>query len=562
MKKREGIGDSKSAPPAAGERKSNFKSAVAGLEDHTFEYGSPKHVAKFVKTQKQIANYIQKKYDKGGAEIASAVRTLVMPNITLPTEPDPGTATLIEMEIWKNQYRRADEKRATLEDNAKRAYALIYDQCSPALQTKLKGQEGYDDVEVNQDVVGLMELIRGICCKYDASCEPVMSLVQAKRRVYTCYQGQKQPNDEYAEELAAYADVVEAYGGQFGNEPGYLDSILRANVRARDPNNPTAEELETARATMRDNMMAALLISGTDNTRYRSLKMELRNQYGQGQDNYPRTMAKALDILNGYQNPNSRYTGRAGNAGGVAFAQVGRGAGGTNTRRCYACGETGHFARECPNQTNNHEGEEGEVQINIDEELDAPTGVGFVQAAYAQRYGYRLDPEHIYLDTCSTFSQVVRKEYLKNVHRVEKGLTAYCNAGKTYTDLKGKLGSMNVWLNTMAIANIISFTELEKKYRISYDTVTTGGEFVVHTPKGEVRFRRNDLGLPYISLRDNAAAVCLINTIRGNTEGYTKRQVKEAHEARRALSMVGGPTESEFTQMESEEKPHGGNQGQ
>ncbi len=547
MKRREGIGDKKGGKTGT-ETKGGFKSSVVGLEEHTFEYGSPKHVAKFVKTQKQIANYIQKKYDKGGAEIASAVRTLTMPNIRLPTEPDPATATLIEMEIWKNQYRRADEKRATLEDNVKRAYALVYDQCSPALQTKLKGQDDYNNVEANQDVVGLMELIRGICCKYDASSEPVMSLVQAKRRVYTCYQGQKQTNDEYAEELEAYADVVEAYGGQFGNEPGYLDAVLVNSVRARDPRNPTAQELDNARAILRDNMMAAMLISGADNTRFRSLKMELRNQYSQGQDNYPRTMAKALDILNGYQNPNNRYVGRAANAGGVAFTQVNQG--GANRRgNCYACGEPGHFARECPKQPDNNEDSEEQIHINIDDEVDEPTGVGFVQDAFVQRYGYRLDPTHLYLDTCSTFSQVVRREFLKDVHRVDKGLTAYCNAGKTYTDVKGKLGSMDVWLNTLAIANIISFTELEKKYRISYDTTDTGGEFVVHTPKGEVRFKRNNIGLPYINLRDNKAAICLINTIRGNAEGYTKRQIKKAQEARRAMSMVGGPTEREFTQM-------------
>ncbi|KAL7463046.1 hypothetical protein ACHAXS_003419 [Conticribra weissflogii] len=101
----------------------------------------------------------------------------------------------------------------------------------------------------------------------------------------------------------------------------------------------------------------------------------------------------------------------------------------------------------------------------------------------------------------------------------------------------------------MAIANILSFTKLEKKYRIVYDTTKTGGEFVVHTPNGEVRFKRNDLGLPYISLKESEAAACLINTIRGNTKGYTKRQVEEAREARRALAMTGGPTESEFAQM-------------
>ncbi len=206
--------------------KVGFKSSVVGLEEHTFEYGSPKHLAKFVKTQKQIANYIQKKYDKRGADIASAIRDLTMPTMTMPAEPDPNTATVVEMEIWKNQYQRADDKQATLEDNARRMYALTFNQCLSALQIKLNGQEEFNNVQGNQDVVGLMELIRGICCKYDASLEPVMSLVQAKHRVYTCYQGAKQPNDEYAEELEAYVDVVEAYGGEFGNEPGYLNDIL------------------------------------------------------------------------------------------------------------------------------------------------------------------------------------------------------------------------------------------------------------------------------------------------------------------------------------------------
>ncbi|KAL7465887.1 hypothetical protein ACHAXS_006188, partial [Conticribra weissflogii] len=176
-------------------------------------------------------------------------------------------------------------------------------------------------------------------------------------------------------------------------------------------------------------------------------------------------------------------------------------------------------------------------------------GLGFVQVAFLQQYGYRLDPSHIYLDTCANFSQVVRKEDLKNVRKVEKGLTAYCNAGKTYTDRKGTLGNMDVWLNTLAIANILSFNKLEKLYRISYDTTKTGGDFVVHTPKGEIHFKKNEIGIPYISLEGNNTAICLLNTIQGDTEGYTKREVQEAVEARRTVSMVGGPTEESFAHM-------------
>lgn len=50
MRKKEGIGD-RTDKPGTGKPKTGFKSSVAGLEEHTFEYGSPKHVAKFVKTQ-------------------------------------------------------------------------------------------------------------------------------------------------------------------------------------------------------------------------------------------------------------------------------------------------------------------------------------------------------------------------------------------------------------------------------------------------------------------------------------------------------------------------------
>lgn len=131
-----------------------------------------------------------------------------------------------------------------------------------------------------------------------------------EQRVYTCYQGQKQINDKYAEKLEAYADVIEASRGQFGDEPGYLSNILCNEVRAANPRNPTTLELEEARHTLRDNVMAALLILGVYNTRYCTLKMELRNLYNKGQDNYLQTMAIA------------RYFGRGGNIGGVAFAQV------------------------------------------------------------------------------------------------------------------------------------------------------------------------------------------------------------------------------------------------
>jgi hypothetical protein len=43
--------------------------------------------------------------------------------------------------------------------------------------------------------------------------------------------------------------------------------------------------------------------------------------------------------------------------------------------------------------------------------------------------------------------------------------------------------------------------ELEKMYRITYDSWE--GFYVVHTPRGEVHFYKDKLGLPYIDLMES-----------------------------------------------------------
>ena len=114
--------------------------------------------------------------------------------------------------------------------------------------------------------------------------------------------------------------------------------------------------------------------------------------------------------------------------------------------------------------------------------------------------------------------------------------------------------------------------ELEGMYRISYDSWQ--GYYVVHTPKGEVRFYKDKQGLPYLDLEESSkaavmllqqgqdpdmtgkepeheGAVELVQTVPGNYEGYTKREVLKAKEARRAQAMMGNPSEKDYKTMVS-----------
>jgi hypothetical protein len=41
----------------------------------------------------------------------------------------------------------------------------------------------------------------------------------------------------------------------------------------------------------------------------------------------------------------------------------------------------------------------------------------------------------------------------------------------------------------------------------------------------------------------------LVNTVRGNFEGYTPKEIKRAREARRIQGMIANPTERVFSAM-------------
>ncbi len=127
-----------------------------------------------------------------------------------------------------------------------------------------------------------------------------------------------------------------------------------------------------------------------------------------------------------------------------------------------------------------------------------------------------------------------------------------------------------MWYIPDGIVNIFSMHELKKQYRITYNSWE--GHYVVHTPKGEVNFYKYKQGLPYIELNGPAgrkAAVMLlqsmqqehvantgmevmhVQTVHGNYEGHTKRDVLQAKEARREQAMIRNPSKGDFKGMVS-----------
>ena len=160
--------------------------------------------------------------------------------------------------------------------------------------------------------------------------------------------------------------------------------------------------------------------------------------------------------------------------------------------------------------------------------------------------------DELFLDTGSSLTLFKDQELVANIRTAKSHMAMTTNAGQSRITQEGYApGIGKVWYDPNAVANIISFAELVKKYRITYDSYDKDA-FTVHVKGRPVKFRKTLSGLYGIVVEpEYKAKVELLNQLQGtinvqtvkeNTEGFTPRQVKQAREARRLYHTVGAPS--------------------
>ncbi len=353
--------------------------------------------------------------------------------------------------------------------------------------------------------------------------------------------------DEYARNFRSLWDTVEAFGGSLGVHRGLVDVMLSDPNYVRDVNNVIEGERAAAEETAAEAVKAAMLISGADKQRYGKLKDELANIYLLGTDQYLNTFEKAVRILGNYQISRVNLPFRASpDDTGVAFLQrgsrggrgghrgCGKGAGGstgaeaggggsdavsaitgasggkvtmrTNSRgksHCFNCSAADHWAYECPQLSKE---QQAQLHMNLEEQgqpkEEQKKGHQLLNVTLAQASD--LPENQAYLNGCSIVTAFKSDKYLKGIKKVGSGIKINCNAGAVSTDRMGTYGKLDVWYLPRGIANIILMHELEKLYRITYDSWE--GHYIVHTPEGPVEFHKDEQGLPYINLEASSKA--------------------------------------------------------
>lgn len=364
-----------------------------------------------------------------------------------------------------------------------------------------------------------------------------------------------------------------------------------------------------------------------DTKRYGPLLQDLKNRMNAGRDEYPTSLYNAFVMASRYYEINGKTTSNAPRepTPSVAFATstsanpsshdsnnkrrekgkkkdkkeekaAGTRAAAAHTadsKQCAHCGAKGHLMLECyklqreiANFKDKKEKKEsaGAASVHLtvardDDEDDSILHCGFHTTAEhetaqcfietdlestVKENANLLHTDDILADNQATVSIFHNRRYLRNVRPADKHLKVHGIGGHLIATQVGDFGNFGqVYYHPEAVANILSFYELQRKYQIEYNNKIEDA-FIVTTDKAKIKFVQKK-GL-YVfnptkelqsstALATNATGVqqsASVDTVRANEEQYSKQDIQRAKAAQDLYIMLGRLSLDDFSRIISQ----------
>jgi hypothetical protein len=260
-------------------------------------------------------------------------------------------------------------QRQKLDENVKKAFTIVYKQCTENLKSKLEQSPEWALLSVNCDVLALMELIRSMVFKYEDRMFQPLSLHRVKQSYYSFRQGGLS-NVEYLQAFKNRYEMANSHGVVlYDEEVGVMLMKQNPTDATKDFDaDLTQAERDVYLQQAKDLCQAIAFLSQSDQKRYSELLSNLQNDHTKGKHTYPKNLTKAYQYLNDYKvKPMATTTNMAD--GAVAFTQQHANGKGTEKgefpawmkgKTCHICGEDDHISTVCSNKDKEADEEKNE----------------------------------------------------------------------------------------------------------------------------------------------------------------------------------------------------------
>ena len=543
-----------------------------------------KDATQYVKTLEALERYAFKTYTVDMSSLFQRDDP-EMPEVEIPRKPTEKELSKnpSKGDIYQLKLKEYIKEERTLKMALKSLWAVIWGQCSTSIRTKLEKRKDMKDLKKGGNVVELLKYIQQACMNYEDRHHPCVTLYQQFSAFHLFYQKESLPIQKYLQIFRIMVENIERYGGDFGNDNAIVTYVLEREGEV------TEEEFtglndgvkETYLKMARDQYLAISFLLGGNRTKYGQLVADLQNSYILGEDKYPKDLEEAYDMMLGYsplvvpsslseQSTKDLYTS------GVSFYQVKERKGANNSTKqlvpgvsgkvhknitCYVCDNVGHYANDCPSQHTSNNVTNPPQQI----ENGNKQGFSFMQCSFNMiRAKHQLNASWVLLDTQSSCDIFNNERLLEDIQEKKgKGLTLYSNGdGTIRTNMVGTVvGYGEVWYHPQSLANIMSFANVRRKFKVEISTgphdknptieVTksdgtlmsfkeVGNGLYVYDATEDIMHKKNNT-----TLKKNYQ-YSLVSTVFENECHFTPRELKSAKLALELHRKIGRPSKQLF----------------
>jgi hypothetical protein len=502
-----------------------FQGSEPTLAGYIYDFTNAGNSDQFVRTTKEVALYVGRKYTKFTGDLVQAVKDLQLTDPEPPAEPGDA-ANAVQLKRWELAEKTHQSKVESYADFRAGLYSVVLGQCTETMKAKLEARAEF--AATSQDGIALLRLIRTIIHTFEGRSNLVNEANKLKSRFYSMKQGKYETLIHYRARFESMVDAMEEVNLSIV-DPCVLEQVAVRNGRTLAT--ATAEDTEEARQRVLANQFIRAA-----NYRFDAYKRELENGVLNRRDEYPATLADAAEVMDRRVDESPTHVSGgdgvafvqsgASNTGGAVADHVDQSAGNHAHIRCFKCGTMGHFANRCPEQSQ--------------------------QGATMALAGLAIPKTWILLDNQSTVHLFNNPELLKNIQESEKQLAVTSNGGTMVTRKVGSFpGFGKVWFDPKAITNILSLKAVQDQYRVHFDSGVANTFYVDMGENGVMEFRQSPEGLYYYDTNKDHehAAVSLVNTVASNKTKYSNDDYLRALTARKIQALIGRPSMKDYTRI-------------
>jgi hypothetical protein len=458
----------------------------------------------------------------------------------------------------------------TYENNQVKAYAVIWERCTRGMRQKIESRVEFPH-KIENNPIELLKAIKEHTQNFQEHHYNMSIVLDSLRSLLNLRQREGETLQDWTRRFKTARDIFESHLGG----PMILTKIVEMSMDF-DPSD--SKKVKRCQEREFETFLAYLYLENADRSKYGSLLNGLNTQQSLGNDQYPKTVAEANNVLSNHKLDNtvrmkkeydeSKLRNKTKKSSddtkeqevSLSFAQI--------EGRCYCCGKPGHRSPTC--RFKNKPKEEWAInkaqqsflqsqgstptisapsvaptdQTTTNDSTRTTSGWAGAHINYGFAQTNRMH-DWILLDNQSSVTVFSNRDLVENIRTTSETLNLHTNGGILSTNMKCDIPMWGeAWYAPNAITNIFSFAEMADKYRITTDSAVEKA-FTVHLPEKKVRFEQNKNGL-YVYIPKKLERFQFMSSLDENKQFFTTNQFERAKRARELYHAIGTPSLNDF----------------